>query len=206
MRPVGQPRLDRLHFLGLQVHLFAPARTGLISRDGAGTRGHPDFAFSGRQLGWALIAGTPGCLRHPRKVNWASDLAQIMKGWDDLPCRVDARWPQYRSTRGQVRAPRSYFRGGSGISAFRVATSFHSPSWSVRTASKPVAGDTRFPKSTDEALKPTILTCGSLPRRSATVTRLSCGGILRLRSIRSQGASIALWIADTPWSTASHTL
>jgi hypothetical protein len=96
--------------------------------------------------------------------------------------------------------------GGSGISAFRVSTSFDSPSWLVRTASNPVAGDTSFSKSTDEVLTPTIFTWGSLPRRSDTVTRLSCSGILRWRSIRSQRASIALGIADTSSSTASHTL
>jgi hypothetical protein len=46
-----------------------------------------------------------------------------------------------------------------------------------------------------------------LLRRTDAVTNLSCiGGMLRLRSIRSQRASIALWTADTPSSTVSHTL
>ena len=66
-----------------------------------------------------------------------------------------------------------YSRGGSGISAFRVATSSDSPSLLVRTASSLVSADTWFPKSTDEVLKPTILTWGSLLRRSDTVIKLS---------------------------------
>ena len=49
-----------------------------------------------------------------------------------------------------------------------------------------MVGDTRFPKSTDKVVKPTILTWGRLLRRTDTVTRLSCSGGVRRRSIRSQ--------------------
>ena len=60
--------------------------------------------------------------------------------------------------------------------------------------------------STNKVLKPTILTWGSLLRRTDTVTRLSCSGVARWRSTRSQRDSLALWITDTSLSTASHTL
>ena len=101
---------------------------------------------------------------------------------------------------------RGYSRGSSGISALRVSTSLDSPSSLAITASNPTPGDTQLPKTTDKVLKPTILTWGSLLRRTDTVTRLSCSGTLRWRSIKSQPDSFALWIADASLSTAAHTL
>ena len=158
----------------------------------------------GRRLCWVLFAGASCCSVSPKRRGRGNRFSAKCKGWDEL--RVDARWSRNGSTSGQVKAPRGYSRGGSGTSAFRVATSSDNPSWLVRTASNPVSRDTRPPKSTDEALKPTILTWGSWLRRSDTVTRLSCNGMPRFSSTRSQRASVALWIADTPSPTVSHTL
>src|SRR5215475_15767352 len=98
----------------------------------------------------------------------------------------------------------SYARGDLGISAFRVSTSFDSPSGLVSTASNALAGDDWF-SSVERVLKPTILTLGTLLRRRDAVTRLSCGCI-KLRSTTSQMEPIAFRTADTPSSTASHTL
>ena len=57
------------------------------------------------------------------------------------------------------------------MNAFKVSTNFDSPSCLAMTASKPVAGDSRLPNSTE--LKPTTLTWGSLLRRSDAVSTLS---------------------------------
>ena len=96
-----------------------------------------------------------------------------------------------------------YPRCDSGISAFRVSISFDSPSCLVSTASNAVDN---WLMSVERVFKPTILTFGSLLRRSDTVTRLSCSGILRWRRITSQLQSIALRTAGAPSSIASHTL
>lgn len=69
-------------------------------------------------------------------------------------------------------------RGGSGTGAFRVSSNFDSPSCLVRAASNPIIGDTRFAKAVDEIVTPTILTWGSLLRRTDTVSRLSCSGVV----------------------------
>ena len=82
------------------------------------------------------------------KLNGATALAQI--------AGVAMTCPPRRCSMVAM-SGRGYSRGGSGISAFRVSTSFDSPSWLVRTASNMVARDTWFPKSA-EAPKPTILT------------------------------------------------